>query len=85
MPSIRFGKKALPLPRSRTARVAIGSGFLLGGALGFLPILGFWMVPVGLVVLSHDSPRVRRIRRRSEVALLRRWARFRSKGAPAAK
>jgi hypothetical protein len=85
MPSIRFGKKALPLPRSRTARVAIGSGFLLGGALGFLPILGFWMVPVGLVVLSHDSSRVRRIRRRSEVALLRRWARFRSKGAPAAK
>jgi len=85
MPSIRFGKKALPLPKSRTARVAIGSGFLLGGALGFLPILGFWMVPVGLVVLSHDSARVRRIRRRSEVALLRRWARFRSKGAPAAK
>ncbi|MET4632836.1 MULTISPECIES: hypothetical protein [Kaistia] len=85
MPSIRFGKKALPLPKSRTARVAIGSGFLLGGTLGFLPILGFWMVPVGLVVLSHDSARVRRIRRRSEVALLRRWARFRSKGAPAAK
>ncbi|MCX5521052.1 hypothetical protein OSH10_21650 [Kaistia defluvii] len=85
MPSIRFGKKALPLPKSRTARVAIGSGFLLGGALGFLPILGFWMVPVGLVVLSHDSARVRRIRRRSEVALFRRWARFRGNGAPAAK
>ncbi|MCX5578670.1 hypothetical protein [Kaistia terrae] len=85
MASIRFGKKAIPLPNSRTARTAIGGGFLLGGVLGFLPILGFWMVPVGLVVLSHDSPRVRRIRRKSEVALLRRWAKFRSKGVAAAK
>ena len=85
MASIRFGNKAIPLPKSRTARVAIGSGFLLGGALGFLPVLGFWMVPVGLVVLSHDSPRVRRIRRKSEVAILRRWARFRNKGPAAVK
>ena len=85
MPSIRFGNKAIPLPKNRTARVAIGSGFLLGGALGFLPVLGFWMVPVGLVVLSHDSARVRRIRRKSEVALLRRWAKLRGKTAPAAR
>ena len=85
MASIRFGKKAISLPRSRTARVAIGGGGLLGGVLGFLPVLGFWMVPVGLVVLSHDFPRVRRLRRQSEVAILRRWAHFRNKGTAAAK
>ena len=85
MPSIRFGKKTVNLPRNRTARVAIGSGFVLGGALGFLPILGFWMVPIGLIVLSHDFPRVRRLRRQSEVALLRRWAKWRNKSAPVAK
>lgn len=85
MPSIRFGKRSISLPRNRTARVAVGSGFVLGGALGFLPVLGFWMVPIGLIVLSHDFPRVRRLRRQSEVALLRRWARLRNKAAPVAK
>jgi len=84
MPSVRFGKTSVKLPRSRTARVALGSGFVLGGALGFLPILGFWMVPIGLVVLSHDFPRVRRVRRKSEVALLRRFAKWRGKPAPGA-
>jgi purine-cytosine permease-like protein len=84
MPSIRFGKKSISLPRNRIARVAVGSGFIVGGTLGFLPVLGFWMVPIGLIVLSHDFPRVRRLRRRSEVALLRRWQRLRGKGAPAA-
>ncbi len=81
MPSIRFGKKSISLPRNRAARVAVGGGFLLGGSLGFLPVLGFWMVPIGLIVLSHDFPRVRRLRRQSEVAVLRRWARFRGKAA----
>jgi hypothetical protein len=35
-----------------------------GGVLGFLPILGFWMIPLGLLVLSFDLPQVRRWRRR---------------------
>lgn len=85
MPSIRFGKRSISLPRNRTARVAVGSGFVLGGALGFLPVLGFWMVPIGLIVLSHDFPRVRRLRRQLEVALMRRWAKLRKKTAPATK
>jgi purine-cytosine permease-like protein len=85
MPSIRFGKKSISLPRNRAARVAVGGGFLVGGALGFLPVLGFWMIPIGLIVLSHDFPRVRRLRRQSEVALMRRWTRFRGRSAPAAK
>ncbi|WP_338022081.1 hypothetical protein [Allorhizobium sonneratiae] len=52
--------------------MAIGVLFIIGGCLGFLPVLGFWMVPVGLVILSHDNPMVRRFRRRSEVAIMRR-------------
>jgi hypothetical protein len=44
-----------------------------GGVLGFLPVVGFWMLPLGLVVLSVDSPRVRRVRRRLEI----RWGRWR--------
>ncbi|MDE1158869.1 MAG: hypothetical protein PW791_11460 [Neorhizobium sp.] len=58
---------SVPLPRSRLGRVSLGSVFIVGGTLGFLPILGYWMIPVGIVVLSHDLSFVRRRRRRLEV------------------
>nr|WP_316657189.1 hypothetical protein [uncultured Gellertiella sp.] len=63
------------LPRSRSGRIALGSGLLAGGALGFLPVLGFWMIPLGLVVLSHDVAAARRLRRKSQVWWQRRHAR----------
>jgi hypothetical protein len=65
--SFRFGKRRITLPASRLARIAIGSVLVIAGILGFLPILGFWMVPLGLLVLSVDLPVVRRLRRRLEV------------------
>jgi len=71
--TIRLGKYAIPMPGSHRQRVILGSGLVVGGVLGFLPILGFWMLPLGLVVLSVDSPLVRRGRRRLEV----RWGRWR--------
>lgn len=60
------------LPAHPAARTAIGVAFIAGGTLSFLPLLGFWMLPVGLVVLSVDFPRVRRLRRVMEVRILRR-------------
>lgn len=51
------------MPRSRVGRIVIGSLLVVGGCLGFLPILGFWMVPLGLLVLSQDLRFVRRKRR----------------------
>ena len=59
----------------RWLRLGIGMLLMLGGILGFLPILGFWMLPLGLLVLSYDLPMVRRWRRRLEVRWLRRWRR----------
>jgi hypothetical protein len=35
--------------------------------LGFLPVLGFWMLPLGLALLSVDLPSVRRRRRKLSV------------------
>jgi hypothetical protein len=29
---------------------------ICGGLLGFLPILGLWMLPVGLLLLAEDVP-----------------------------
>ena len=62
-----MGSVRVPLPKSRLARMSVDTALIGGGFLGFLPILGFWMVPLGLVILSHDSATVRRWRRRMSV------------------
>jgi hypothetical protein len=38
--------------------------FIIGGLLWFLPVLGLWMLPVGLVILLARSPVYWRLRRR---------------------
>jgi hypothetical protein len=41
-------------------RSLIGLLFVVGGVVGFLPILGFWMVPAGLAFIALDVPPLRR-------------------------
>ena len=67
MARIKLGKKRIDLPGSKIVRIGLGVALILSGILGFLPVLGFWMMPVGLVVLSVDLASVRRQRRRLEV------------------
>lgn len=49
-------------------RVALGLVLIAGGILGFLPILGFWMIPLGIAVVLAD---VRAVQRAS--SQLRLW------------
>ena len=67
------------LPRSRPLRVVMGFAFIVMGVVGFLPVVGFWMIPVGLAILSVDSPLARRLRRRAEVWVLRRYNRWKGR------
>lgn len=60
------------MPQSRVGRIVIGVLLVIGGLFGFLPILGFWMIPLGLLVLSQDLPYVRRKRRRLAIWWARR-------------
>ncbi len=50
--------------------VRISAGILLvtGGIFGALPVLGFWMLPLGLILLSVDFPWAKRI-----LATLKQW------------
>lgn len=64
---LMMGRWHMPMPQSRKARVTLGGLLVFGGCLGFLPVVGFWMVPLGLLVLSHDLARVRRWRRKVTV------------------
>lgn len=55
------------LPQSKPIRVGLGILLIGCGLLGFLPVLGFWMIPLGFLVLSVDLPAVRRRRRQLTV------------------
>ena len=55
------------MPQSRRLRIGIGMLLVIFGLLGFLPVLGFWMAPLGVLILSYEFATVRRFRRRSVV------------------
>ena len=57
----------------RIARITVGSLLIVGGLLGFFPVLGFWMIPLGLVVLAVDF----RWARHALVNLKLRWRSYR--------
>ncbi len=69
MAKLKFGDRTLKLPTNKLARIIIGILLIIGGILGFLPVLGFWMIPLGLMILSIDIPTVRRWRRKTTVKL----------------
>ncbi len=73
MAHVRVGKIRVRLPRSKGGRRVLGGALIAGSTLWFLPVLGIWMLPAGLLVLSVDSPRVRRFRRVQEVKIVRWW------------
>jgi len=54
--TLRLAERYLP----PVIRGLLGVILMLAGLLGFLPILGFWMAPLGLVLLATDVPPLRR-------------------------
>jgi len=57
---------------NKWVRWSAGILLIIGGLFGILPVLGFWMLPLGLILLSADFPWARRLKRRLAV----RWHRF---------
>jgi hypothetical protein len=46
-------------PESRRYRIPAAIVLIPGGLAGFLPLLGFWMIPLGLVLIAQDVPPLR--------------------------
>jgi hypothetical protein len=51
----------LTRPEARWVRWPLGVALIVGGVFGFLPVLGFWMVPLGALLIGEDIPPVRRV------------------------
>ena len=47
---IEWTRRSVP----RGLRLVLGLLLIGGGVLGFLPILGFWMIPLGIAVAALD-------------------------------
>ncbi|KAB8122633.1 hypothetical protein D3W54_15515 [Komagataeibacter medellinensis] len=45
-------------------RLVLGCLLMIGGVLSFLPILGLWMLPLGIILLAEDVPLLRRLSER---------------------
>ena len=50
--TLKWGDDHLPFG----LRSVLGVVFTIGGALGFLPIVGFWMLPLGVALIALDLP-----------------------------
>jgi hypothetical protein len=47
-------------PKAVWVRVPAGIALTGGGVFSVLPVLGLWMLPVGLALLAHDVPPMRK-------------------------
>ena len=43
-------------PSSRLARILLAILLILGGIFSILPVLGLWMLPLGLLLFAQDVP-----------------------------
>jgi hypothetical protein len=74
-------------PHARLLRIPLSLLLILGGVFSFLPILGLWMLPLGLLMLAIDIPPLRRpvanwvVRGQRALARLKRWWRDRRRRA----
>lgn len=60
----------------RLVRLPVGVLFLLGGIFSFLPVLGLWMLPLGLMLLAVDVPLIRPTVSASFIRVRRRFSLF---------
>lgn len=63
----------LRAPGLRWLRIPLGLLLMLGGVFSILPVLGLWMLPLGLLLLAQDIPFLRRPTRRGLLWVERRY------------
>ena len=61
-------------PAARWVRVPAGILLIILGFLGFLPILGFWMIPLGILLMAQDIAILRRPTRAAMTRIERKWS-----------
>ena len=60
-------------PSSRYVRIPLAALLVVGGVFSFLPILGLWMLPLGLLLFAQDIPVLQTPLARSLGWIERKW------------
>jgi hypothetical protein len=60
-------------PSSRLVRIPVAVLLVAGGIFSFLPILGLWMLPLGLVLFAQDVPVLQKPMAKSLGWIERKW------------
>jgi hypothetical protein len=66
-------------PASRWVRLPLGILCILASFLWFLPVLGIWLLPIGLLLVAQDVPFLRRPVARMMLWLEDRWLEHRAR------
>jgi hypothetical protein len=69
--------QALRHPDARWLRIPVGLLCVVGGIFSFLPVLGIWMLPLGLLLIAYDVPFLREPVGRFTIWGAQKWASFR--------
>jgi hypothetical protein len=70
-------------PSSRLVRIPVAALLIAGGIFSFLPVLGLWMLPLGLVLFAQDVPVLQKPMAKMLGWVERKWIeRQRAKTAP---
>lgn len=64
-------------PLAVLIRIPLGVLLVIGGLLSFLPILGIWMLPLGLAILAIDLPFLQGPVTWAMLSVQRRWTLWR--------
>jgi len=64
------------VPSHRLVRFIAAALFVLGGVFSILPILGIWMLPLGLGFLAEDIPGMKPPLEKTSRWLIERWRRL---------
>jgi hypothetical protein len=70
-------------PSSRWVRLPAAALLVAGGFVGFLPLLGFWMIPLGLILVAQDLPFMRPPMARLLAWIDRKWPASGKRGSKA--
>jgi hypothetical protein len=70
--------RRLRKPSARIVRLPLGILCLVAAFLWFLPVLGIWLLPLGLLLIAQDVPLLRRPVGRATLYVLGRWQRLRA-------
>lgn len=64
-------------PQSRRVRLPMGLLLIVLGCFGFLPVIGYELIPIGLLLIAQDVPFLRKPASVLTIWLVRKWVQLR--------